>query len=217
MNSITVHLSANSLSADYINFYGPLLIKGATDVVFNLYKIQEEIDPITNAFGYFGDGSEYEDTLNVHLDLSTLDAIEIATSGKIRSVQQIFSHVYEKDQTTFVDYLTASFYLTYASQRRGVHNIAFMHVKDSYYDNIKQLHLNSTQILPVSTNDVIAVASNESGDVFHLYLSRTQMQSVSAASTTAATSGVFISPRTIKNCFILKAQQGGVLVPVLSA
>lgn len=216
MNSNTIYLSANSLSADYVNFYGPFLIKGAADVAFNLYNIQEEINPVTNIFGYFGDGSEYEDTLNLHLELSTLDAIEIATSGKIRSVKQTFSHAYEKSQTTFVDYLTASFYLTYASQRRGTHNVAFVHVKDSYYDTIKQIHLNSTQILPVSTNDAIAVASNESGDVFHLYLSRTQLQSASATDV-AATSGVFFSPRTIKNCFVLQAQQGGVLVPTLSA
>jgi hypothetical protein len=216
MNSTTIHLSANSLSADYVNFYGPFLIKGTADVAFNLYDIQEDINPVTNIFGYFGDASEYEDVLNLHLEISTLDAIEIATSGKIRSIKQIFSHTYEKDQSTFVNYLTASFYLTYASQRRGIHNVAFVHVKDSYYDNIKQIHLNSTQILPVSTNDAIAVASNESGDVFHLYLSRTQLQSLSTTDV-AATSGTIFSPRTIKNCFVLQAQQGGVLVPTLSA
>lgn len=216
MNSTTIYLSANGLSADYVNFYGPFLIKGAADVDFNLYKIQEEINPVTNIFGHFGDGAEYENVLNLHTNISTLDAIEIATSGKIRSIKQTFSHAYEKNQTTFVDYLTASFYLTYASQRRGTHNVAFVHVKDSYYDTIKQIHLNSTQILPVSTNDVIAVASNESGDVFHLYLSRTQLQSASATSTPAA-SGVLIGPRTIKSCFVLQAQQGGVIVPTLSA
>lgn len=216
MNSTTIYLSANSLSADYVNFYGPFLIKGSTDVAFNLYNVQEDINPVTNIFGYFGDASEYEDVLNLHLDISTLDAVEIATSGKIRSIKQTFSHTYEKEQSTFVNYLTASFYLTYASQRRGTHNVAFVHVKDSYYDNIKQIHLNSTQILPVSTNDAIAVASNETGDVFHLYLSRTQLQSASATSVAAA-SGIFLGPRTIKNCFVLQAQQGGVLVPALSA
>lgn len=216
MNSTTIYLSANALSADYVNFYGPFLIKGAAPVDFNLYNIQETINPVTNVVGYFGDGSQYSDTLNLHIDLSSLDAVEIATSGKIRSVKQTFSHSYEKDQSTFVDYLTASFYLTYASQRRGTHNVALVHVKDSYYDSIKQIHLNSTQILPVSSNDVIVVASNDSGDAFHLYLSRTQIQSISTTDV-ATTSGVFLSPRTLKNCFIMQAQQGGVLVPVLSA
>jgi hypothetical protein len=49
--------------------------------------------------------------------------------GKIRSINQNFSHTYEKDQTTFVDFLTASLVMTYTSQRIGVHNVAFAHVK----------------------------------------------------------------------------------------
>lgn len=216
MNNLTVYLSANSLSADYVNAYGPFLIKGAATVAFNLNNIQEEIDPVVNLYGFFGDGKDYEDTLNLNIDISTLNTIQIATTGKIRSVQQTFEHVYEKNQTTFVDYLTASFYATYASQRRGVHNIAFVHVKDSYYDTIKQIHLNSTQLLPTTTNDIIAIASNDLGDVFHMYLSRTQIQSLSST-IVSASSATLLSPRTIKNCYVLQAQQGGVLVPALSA
>lgn len=212
----TVYLTGNALSADYTNFYAPLLIKGTTTINFNLYGVEEELDPVANIFGYFGDGAEYEDVLNLHLDLSSLDAIEIAESGKIRCISQNFAHTYEKNQTTFVDYLTASFVLTYTSQRRGTHNIGLMHVKDSYYDDVKQLHLNATQMLPISSNDLIAVATNESGDAFHMYISRTQLESASATQTLAPSS-VFLGPRTIKNCYVLQAQQGGTIVPTLSA
>jgi len=215
MSTTTVYLTANSLSADYTNFYGPFLIKGTSAVAFNLYGIQEEIDPVANIFGYFGDGAEYEDVLNLHLDLSSLDAIEIAESGKIRSISQNFEHTYEKNQTTFVEYLTASFALTYTSQRRGTHNIKLIHVKNSYYDDVKQLHLNATQMLPVSSNDLIAIASDDSGNAFHMYISRSQLDS-GVATLTIPPSGVFLSPRTIKNCYVFQAQQGGVIVPTLS-
>lgn len=216
MNSLTIYLTANSLSADYVNFYGPFLIKGTTTASFNLYAIEEEINPVINVHGYFGDGVEYEDTLNLNLTLDALDAIVIAETGKVRSVKQTFSHAYEKNQSTFVDYLTASFALIYASQRCGIHNVSFVHVKDSYYDNIKQIHLNATQMMPVSSNDLIAVASTDSGDVFHLHLSRTALLS-SSSSETASVSSYVLAPRTMKNCYTLHAQQGGILVPTLSA
>lgn len=216
MSTTTVFLTSNSLTADYVNFYGPYLIKGNSVVDFNLYGIQEEIDPVANIFGYFGDGARYEDSLNLHIDLSSLDAIEIAESNKIRCISQNFEHTYEKSQETFVDYLTASFVLTHTSQRRGTHNIGFIHVKNSYYDDVKQLHLNATQMLPVSSNDLIAVASDDGGNVFHLYISRNQLETTSTTLAEAIT-GVYIGPRTIKNCFILQAQQGGVIVPTLSA
>lgn len=216
MSTATVYLTGNALSADYVNFYGPLLIKGTSTVGFNLYGINEETDPVANIHGYFGDGAEYQDVLNLHIDLSSLNAIEIVESGKIRCISQNFEHTYEKNQTTFVDYLTATFVLTYTSQRRGTHNIGLIHVKNSYYDNVKQLHLNATQMLPVSSNDLVAVASDDSGNVFHMYISRTQLDSTDTTIATPA-SGVFLGPRTIKNCYILQAQQGGVIVPALSA
>ena len=215
MSTTTVYLTGDALSADYVNFYGPFLIKGTSTVGFNLYGVNEETNPVANIHGYFGDGTEYQDVLNLHIDLSSLDTIEIAESGKIRCIAQNFEHIYEKNQTTFVEYLTASFALTYTSQRRGIHNVGLIHVKNSYYDDVKQIHLNATQMLPISSNDLVAVASDDSGNVFHMYISRTQLESADVTLTTPAT-GVFLGPRTIKNCYILQAQQGGVIVPLLS-
>lgn len=216
MSSQTIYLTGNSLSANYTTFYGPILIKGTASILFNLYDIQEELNPVIGIIGYFGDGAEYSDTINLNTDLSNLNAIEIAETGKIRCIAQEFEHTYNKDQSTVVDYLTASFFLTYASQRRGAHYVILQHVKDSFYDNIQELHINATQMMPVSTNDVIAIASNYNGDVFHLQLSRTAINSLSSTDTTTLSSYI-LAPRTIRSCFTLVAQQGGSIIPVLSA
>lgn len=216
MNSTAIlYLSAETPTTDYTKTYGPILIKGTSNVVFNLSNISEETNPVVKIEGRFGDGTTYSDTINLRSTLKNYDAVELTTTGKIGSITQQFSHTYEKDRTTFVSYTTASFILTYTSQVRGTHNIAFIHAKDSYYDDVKQLHLNSTQIMPVSSNDIFAVASNSSGDIFYLYFGNNEINS-SEYTTTSSASAVFLSPQTLQNCFVMHTQQGSLIVPKLS-
>lgn len=214
-NNITISLSADNSTANYVNLYGPFLIKGISSIEFSLIDIAEQLDPILHISGDFGDGVLYEDMLNTNIDLSTLNAIQIMQTGKIRSVDQTFSHIYEKGEYSFVDHLTASFVVTYTSQRRGVHNVQLTHIKDSYYNTIKQIHVNSTQILPVSTNDIFAVASDARGNVFNWYLSRSAIPNVTAVPAVTATNFV-LALHNMDN-YVLAAQQGGTLVPYLSA
>lgn len=214
-NNIIVSLSADNSTANYVTQYGPFLIKGISSIEFSLINLAEQLDPILHIGGDFGDGVLYEDTLNINIDLSTLDAIQIMQTGKIRSVNQTFSHVYEKSESSFVDYLTACFVVTYTSQRRGVHNVQLTHIKDSYYSTVKQIHINSTQILPVSTNDIFAIASDAYGNVFNWYLSRSAIPDVTTVPATTATNFV-LALHNMDN-YVLAAQQGGTLVPYLSA
>lgn len=212
----TIFLSASLPSADYVVNYDQLLIKGVQSITFDLSNIQEETNPVVYVQGHLGDGAIYTDSLNINIDLSTLDAIQIMESGKIRSVQQSFTHTYVKDISTTADYLTAFFVLSYTQQQKGIHKIPLVHVKDSYYDSIEQIHLNSTQLLSNSASDVYALASNSSGDVFHMRFCSDVLQTT-ATTLVSALSSYVLSPRTIKSCFALRAQQGGLLTPQLSS
>lgn len=217
MNSIiTVNLSANSLSGDYTAFYGPYLIKGINTVYFNLQDIEEQLNPILYIDGNFGDGVSYQDSLNINADISTLNAVQITQTGKLRSIDQSFSHTYEKVGNSFVDYLTAAFNVTYSSQRRGTHCVQLIHIQDSYYNTVQQIYINSTQILPTSSNDIFAVASDKNGNMFNWYLSRSVIPDFATQLPQLSGTNV-LAPNTIKNCFVLGAQQGGMLVPRLSA
>ena len=84
MSTRTISLSASKPTADYVSSYGPFHIKGVSPITFNLYKIEEETDPVMYITGSFGDGATYSDTLNLNLSLDTLDAVQIALSGKTR-------------------------------------------------------------------------------------------------------------------------------------
>ena len=175
-NTTRVCLSAAALSGNYVNTYGPIFIRGVNTVYFDLTKIAEETNPVLHIVGDFGDGLTYEDTLNSNSSILTMDAVQIATTGKTKSVLQSFIHTYEKTGDSFVNMLTATFILTYASQRIGRHKVCFVHGKDSYYDSIKSVHLLKTQILPVSANDVFALAADENGNAFNLRLSTSPLR-----------------------------------------
>lgn len=173
--TLNINLSAAAPVANYVNVYGPYLIKGITPINFNLYQIQEETDPVLHIVGDFGDGSTYEDALNLHNTLGSAGAIEIAESGKVMSISQNINHTYVKQTSSFVTTLTALFVLQYTSSFTGTHKIVFNLTKDSYYNTIKELNILSTQLMPVTSHDVFAVANDAQGNAFNLYLSKNEL------------------------------------------
>lgn len=173
--TLNINLSAAAPVANYVNVYGPYLIKGITPINFNLYQIQEETDPVLHIVGDFGDGSTYEDALNLHNTLGSAGAIEIAESGKVMSISQNINHTYVKQTSSFVTTLTALFVLQYTSSFTGTHKIVFKLTKDSYYNTIKELNILSTQLMPVTSHDVFAIANDAQGNAFNLYLSKNEL------------------------------------------
>ena len=176
MNStLTVKLSAGRPANDYTRIYGPYMIKGITPVVFNLFNVDETANPVLKISGGFGDGEEYSDTLVFHNTIDTADAIGVGQSGKTASIAQQIYHTYVKQTSSFVTSVTAVFLLEYTSGVRGIHKIKFDISKDSYYSTVGEIDLLSTQLLPTSSHDIFAVASNATGDVFNLYLSKNNL------------------------------------------
>lgn len=173
--TLTINLSASQPVSDYTQEYGPYFIKGTTPVVFNLYQIVEETDPVLHIAGNFGDGETYEDALDLHNTIATASAVEIAESGKVVSISQNISHTYVKQTSSFATSLTAIFVLQYTSSCIGTHKVHFNLAKDSYYNSVKEVNVLSTQIMPTSSNDVFALASDAHGNVFNLYLSKNEL------------------------------------------
>ena len=150
--TLTINFSAAQPNADYTNVYGPYFIKGIAPIVFNLYQIQEETDPVLHITGNFGDGETYEDALDLHNTIATAGAVEIAESGKIMSIAQNINHTYVKQTSSFVTTLTALFVLQYTSSYKGTHKVIFELAKDSYYSTVKEINIMSTQLMPVTSH-----------------------------------------------------------------
>lgn len=173
--TLTINLSAAQPSADYTKVYGPYFIKGIAPIAFNLYQIQEETDPVLHIIGDFGDGVIYEDALNLHNTIESAGAVEIAESGKIMSIAQNINHTYVKQTSSFVTTLTALFVLQYTSSFKGTHKVLFNLTKDSYYNTVKEINILTTQLMPVTSHDVFAVANDAQGNVFNLYMSKNEL------------------------------------------
>jgi hypothetical protein len=173
--TLTINLSAAQPVANYVKAYGHYFIKGIAPITFNLHQIQEETDPVLHIVGDFGDGTTYEDALDLHNTIESAGAIEIAESGKIMSITQNINHTYVKQTSSFVTTLTALFVLQYASSYTGTHKVLFELAKDSYYSTVKEINIMSTQLMPVTSHDVFAVANDALGNVFNLYLSKNEL------------------------------------------
>lgn len=173
--TLTINLSATQPTADYSTVYGPYFIKGIAPIVFNLYQIQEETDPVLHIVANFGDGTTYEDALNLHNTIESAGAVEIAESGKIMSIAQNINHTYVKQTSSFVTALTALLVLQYTSSYIGTHKVLFELAKDSYYSTVKEINIMSTQLMPVTSHDVFAVASDAHGNAFNLYMSKNDL------------------------------------------
>ena len=210
-NTITVDFSANRSAGDYTINYLSIDIRDGDVVVFDLTSVDEENDPVIVVEGVFGDGSTYSSSLNVNVSLVNYDIIKVANTGKVYSTPQTFSHEYQKTGNTYSDSITASFALTYTSNRKGIFNIPINLLQSSYYDSIQYIHYNTTQIVPVSTNDIFAVATTKDGSAFNMLLSRTQFPPITSAETVTQNITA-IGVKTLSN-FLIAPKQGGVIVP----
>jgi hypothetical protein len=193
--TLNINLSAAKPTSDYTSVYGPYFIKGTTPVVFNLFQIAEEVDPIMHVTGNFGDGVTYEDALDIHNTIETAGAIEIAQSGKIMSVSQNINHTYVKQTSSFSTSLTAIFVMHYTSSYVGIHKILFNLAKDSYYNSVRQVNILTTQIMPTSSHDIFALASDANGNVFNLYLSKDELPVQQINDDTTSISGKVFATR----------------------
>lgn len=200
---LTVNISATPPVSSYVKHYGPFLIKGLTQVDFTLDGLQEDLNPIIYNHFSFGDGSSYSNLMNLNIDLSTMNMVQVVQSGKTKSVNQTVTHHYQKSDGSTMTELSAVCTVYYTSQAVGQHVIAFKHIKDSYYDSIKNLYMLNTQMLPVSANDVFAQMSDETGNVFNMYIAKDNI-SLPTTTETAATSAYILSTQ---NCTLLRTQQ----------
>ena len=215
MNStLTINLSAAIPTSDYTTVYGPYTIKGITPVVFNLYQILEERNPVLHVVADFGDGSSYEDALSLHNTFNTADTLEVMISNKIYSVNQNIYHTYVKQTSSFSTSLTAIFSLYYASNFTGTHKVVFNLTKDSYYSTVKNINILSTQIMPTTSHDIFALASGDNGNVFNLYLSKNELPVPQLADDRSST---YLALATQSGLPLISYFYRSVLIPKLSS
>lgn len=186
-DTLYIYLSADEAQSSFTQEYGPFLIKGTTPVMYNLYSINEDANPILHIFASFGDGITYADELELRNTIETANAIEIAKSGKPFSIAQNIAHTYVKQTSSYAASLTAMFITTYTNGAIGTHKVLLNHVKDSYYNSIKKINLHNTQIIPTTAHDVYAVASDAQGTVFNLYMSVDELPQKLVADNTYST------------------------------
>lgn len=171
MNTLTVNLSASAPTADFTYKTGPFVLKGPTMVSFNFDNVNEVSIPIITLEADFGDSTE--DFRSIPLGSFTAEtnnAVQIAITGKINSISlPDLTHTYSVTESD-VERLTATFLCTYSSFHVGSFYAEFILLKDSYYGLLDEINISSTQLLPVSANDIYMTMSSKDGIAYSVRL-----------------------------------------------
>lgn len=137
-----------------------LQLKGLTTINFVLTAFDSVDTDIIQIVAVFGDGQD--DVYNA----------DVTKSAFVQPVSSI-SHVYHSQYTSYATQLSAVFQVVYTNLAivNYIQPIKMLH--SSYYQDIGHLHLTSTQLLPVSSNDALFVCYDDYSNLhnFALHLS----------------------------------------------
>jgi len=123
-------------------------LKGTTTINFVLTAFDSDINDIIQTIVVYGDGQQQ--VYNADVSKSTF-------TQPVTSV----SHVYHSQYTSYVTQLSTVFQVVYTNL--AVVNVVqpFKMLHSSYYEEIGHLHLTTTQLLPVSSNDALFVCYDD--------------------------------------------------------
>lgn len=169
-NNITISLSSAAPTSSYRTTYSPTYVQGAGVVTFNLYGVEELLDNVLHATFDFGDGTFATEAIKTRNSIDQIDTVEIFLSNKPKSVKQNVSHAYNIDSTSLITSLSATISLLYASQYVGVHIVPLSFIQDSYYANGREHKICTSVLVPLTSNNILAVTSDYEGSIsFSMY------------------------------------------------
>lgn len=123
-------------------------LKGTTTINFVLTAFDSDSNDIIQTIVIYGDGMQQV----YNADVSKSTFIQPITS---------VSHVYYSQYSSYMTLLSAVFQIVYTNL--AVVNVIqpFTMLQSSYYQEIGHLHLTTTQLLPVSSNDALFVCYDD--------------------------------------------------------
>lgn len=138
-----------------------LTLKGTTQVTFDLSQFDTDSRDVIQIVAVYGDG----ENAVYNVDITKSSFVQPITSA---------SHVYNSQFASYVTQLSAVFQVTYTNLAVINYVQPLVMLQSSYYDSIGHLHLTTTQLLPVSSNDVLFVCYDDYSNLHNFALHKPQ-------------------------------------------
>lgn len=154
MNKLNIYYSVSSTQDSQLLYYEPVNFKGSSSVTFILTGINEELNNVLFLEIEWGDGTKKEyyqkDLIFDYKEESIFNEILYGKVGG--SIATFYTHDFFNNLSSYNVALSAQFLFT-LSNGATIHIIQPIGVfKNSFYDEIGDLSLLSTQITPTSSN-----------------------------------------------------------------
>lgn len=134
-----------------------LQIKGTTQLDFVLSAFDTSIRDIVQIVAVFGTG----DYTVYNADVSLPTFVQPVTS---------VSYTYNAQYTSYVTYLSAVFQVVYSNLAIINYVQPLQLLQSSYYDEVGHIHITSSQLLPVSSNDVVLTCYDDYSNLHNFVL-----------------------------------------------
>ena len=158
MSTITFNITADPISAigEYLVVYDETTLKGNPTVNLNFLDFDESQFKVKSLKIDWGDGSPIETyTPNIYLDYYYDSIIPEVKYNRTASVCLEYNHTYNPASTAYFTRYAISILATYYNTRQGQFVIPLRIAKPSMYDNIGEINILNTQVLPLSTSNTI--------------------------------------------------------------
>jgi len=161
MQTQTVYFPDVDSTTSSSYYMSELQLKGVSTINYVLTAFDTATRDIIQIVAVFGDG--VYNTYNADITKSTF--VQPITS---------VSYVYYSQYSTYIAQLSAVFQVVYSNLAVVNYVQPIKILQSSYYDDIGHFHLTSTQLLPVSSNDVIAVCYDDFSNLHNFALRKPQ-------------------------------------------
>lgn len=158
MKTYTTSFSTNPYisQGSYVIEQTPTNLKGKTEVTIDLTQIDESVTYVKTVDISWGDGTTNTiNSLNIVKDYYTESIITEVLYNKDVSVCSTYSHIYYPTNAAYFTQYQCVITLTFLNDFVGKIFIPFKVAQASYYDDIDDMSVANTQLLPLSSSNVI--------------------------------------------------------------
>lgn len=149
----------SSTNANY--YMDAVSLKGTTQITFDLSLFDNTSRDVIQIVAVYGDG--VYDVFNV----------DVTKSSFVQPITSV-AHVYNSQYNAYATQLSAVFQVTYTNLAVVNYIQPITMLQSSYYNDVGHLHLTSTQLLPVSSNDVLFVCYDDYSNLHNFALHKPQ-------------------------------------------
>lgn len=153
--TVTFPAAGSTISTNY--YMNELQLKGLNTINFVLTAFDTDADDIVQIVAVYGDGQ------------NEVYSADVSKTTFVQPVTSV-SHVYHSQYTNYVTQLSAVFQVVYTNLVVVNYIQPIKMLQSSYYQDIGHLHLTSTQLLPVSSNDALFVCYDDNSNLHNFAL-----------------------------------------------